>query len=149
MLYEVITGIRFRGKTIPETFACLPKAPGSDYPTVEAFWYFLLTGEVPTPKQVEQVLAEWKIRQHVPGYVFDAIRALPLESHPMTMLSVGIMAMQKDSKFARFYESAQFNKMVAWETVYEDACDVITSYSIHYTKLYETPVSTVPKNLSF
>ncbi len=42
-------GIRFRGKTIPETFAALPKAPGSVYPTVESFWYFLLTGDVPTP----------------------------------------------------------------------------------------------------
>src|SRR5512141_3096852 len=40
--------IRFRGKTIPETFEVLPKAKGSNYPTVEAFWYFLLTGEVPT-----------------------------------------------------------------------------------------------------
>lgn len=46
-------GIRFRGKTIPETFAALPKAPGSDYPTVESFWYFLLTGEVPTQAQVD------------------------------------------------------------------------------------------------
>ena len=35
-------GIRFRGKTIPETFAALPKAPGSAYPTVESFWYCLL-----------------------------------------------------------------------------------------------------------
>ncbi len=26
-------GIRFRGLTIPETFAALPKVPGSDYPT--------------------------------------------------------------------------------------------------------------------
>ena len=27
-------GIRFRGKTIPETFEALPKAKGSKYPTV-------------------------------------------------------------------------------------------------------------------
>src|SRR6056300_1759417 len=33
-------GIRFRGKTIPEVFAALPKAPGNDYPSVESFWYF-------------------------------------------------------------------------------------------------------------
>ena len=35
-----------------ETFAALPKAPGSPYPTVEAFWYFLLTGDVPTQAPV-------------------------------------------------------------------------------------------------
>src|SRR5512142_811752 len=70
-------GIRFRGMTIPETFAALPKAAGSDYPTVESFWYFLLTGDIPTAAQVEEVVKEWKVRQVVPEYVFSAIRALP------------------------------------------------------------------------
>ena len=106
-------GIRFRGKTIPETFEALPKAAGSKYPTVESFWYFLLIGEVPTPAQVAEVEAEWKVRQVVPQYVYDTIRALPRDSHPMVMLSVGILAMQKDSKFAGFYNSGKFNKMVA------------------------------------
>src|SRR5512136_3275416 len=88
-------GIRFRGKTIPETFEALPKAAGSAYPTVESFWYFLLTGDVPTQAQVDEVVAEWKTRQNVPSYVFDAIRALPRDSHPMVMLSVGILTLQK------------------------------------------------------
>jgi citrate synthase len=118
-------GIRFRGKTIPETFAALPKAPGSTYPTVESFWYFLLTGDVPTKAQVDEVLAEWKVRQVVPQYVFEAIRALPRDSHPMVMLSVGLLTLQKDSKFAKFYSSGKFNKMVAWEYVYEDASDIV------------------------
>ncbi len=118
-------GIRFRGKTIPETFAALPKAPGSTYPTVESFWYFLLTGDVPTQAQVDEVLVEWKVRQVVPQYVFDAIRALPRDSHPMVMLSVGLLTLQKDSKFAKFYSSGKFNKMVAWEYVYEDASDIV------------------------
>ena len=100
-------GIRFRGKTIPETFEALPKAPGSEYPTVESFWYFLLTGEVPTQAQVDEVVAEWKTRQAVPQYVFDAIRALPRDSHPMVMLSVGLLALQKDSKFARVLQLGQ------------------------------------------
>jgi len=99
-------GIRFRGKTIPETFEALPKAPNSAYPTVESFWYFLLTGDVPTQAQVDEVLKEWKVRQQVPQYVFDAIRALPRDSHPMVMLSVGILTLQKDSKFAGYYNSA-------------------------------------------
>ncbi|WP_243374730.1 citrate (Si)-synthase [Geotalea sp. SG265] len=129
-------GIRFRGKTIPETFAALPKAAGSAYPTVESFWYFLLTGDVPTQAQVDEVVAEWKTRQNVPSYVFDAIRALPKESHPMVMLSVGILAMQKDSKFAAFYNSGKFNKMVAWETVYEDASDIVARIPIVAAFIY-------------
>jgi citrate synthase len=31
-------GIRFRSKTIPETFAALPKVPNSDQPYVEDFF---------------------------------------------------------------------------------------------------------------
>lgn len=141
-------GIRFRGKTIPETFACLPKAPGSDYPTVEAFWYFLLTGDVPSQAQVGEVLAEWKTRQVVPQYVFDLIRTMPRDSHPMNMLSIGIAAMQRDSKFAAYYNSGKFNKAHAWEYVYEDGCDIVARipviaafiYNLKYRDDKQTPV---------
>jgi citrate synthase len=129
-------GIRFRGKTIPETFAALPKAPGSKYPTVESFWYFLLTGDVPTDAQVAEVVAEWKVRQTVPQYVFDAIRALPKDIHPMVMLSVGMLAMQKDSKFYAFYSGGKFNKMTAWEYVYEDACDLVARIPVIAAFIY-------------
>lgn len=88
-------GITFRGKTIEETFAALPKAEGSEYPTVEAFWFFLLTGDIPTQEQVEGVMLEFKVRQHVPHYVFEILNHMPIESHPMTMLSTAILAMQK------------------------------------------------------
>src|SRR5512142_673585 len=129
-------GIRFRGKTIPETFEALPKARNSNYPTVEAFWYFLLTGESPNQAQHREVLGEWKVRQMVPSYVWDVIRALPRDSHPMVMLSAGILAMQKDSKFAHFYGSGKFNKMTAWEYVYEDACDIVARIPIIAAFIY-------------
>ena len=87
-------GIRFRGKTIPETFAALPKAKNSEYPTVESFWFFLLIGDVPTEEQVEEVLAEWKVRQNVPEYVWKLLRAMPPDSHPMVMLSSAILVLQ-------------------------------------------------------
>ena len=49
-------GIRFRGKNIPETFAALPKAPGSAYPTVESFWSFLSMSSMPSaPCQVTAI----------------------------------------------------------------------------------------------
>ncbi|HSN13542.1 MAG TPA: citrate (Si)-synthase, partial [Anaeromyxobacteraceae bacterium] len=141
-------GIRFRGKTIPETFAALPKAKGSKYPTVESFWYFLLTGDVPNQKQVDEVVAEWKKRQIVPSYVWDAVRALPRDSHPMVMLSTAMLALQKDSKFAAFYNSGKFNKNTAWESVYEDASDIVARipiiaafiYNLKYKSDFQIPV---------
>jgi len=129
-------GIRFRGKTIPETFDALPKVPGSAYPSVESFWYFLLTGDVPAQADVDEVMADWKKRQVVPSYVWDAIRGLPRDSHPMVMLSVGLLAMQKDSKFLAFYNSGKFNKMTAWESVYEDASDIVARIPVVAAFIY-------------
>ena len=59
-------GIRFRGKTIPEVMEALPKPKGKDYPYVEAFWYLLLTGDVPTQKQALEVVDDFKSRSAVP-----------------------------------------------------------------------------------
>ena len=129
-------GIRFRGKTIPETFEALPKALNSKYPTVESFWYFLLTGDIPTEAQVAEVLADFKTRQVVPQYVFDTLNSLPKDMHPMTMLSIGMLSLQKGSKFHEFYASGKFNKLSAWEYVYEDASDLVARIPIVAAFIY-------------
>lgn len=114
-------GIRFRGKDIPETFAALPKVPGSEYPYVEGFWYMLMTGDVPTMEQTLEIVEDWKQRSQIPQYVIDVLRALPRDSHPMAMFSSAILAMQRDSVFASNYAAGKFNKMTCWEDMYEDA----------------------------
>ena len=117
-------GIRFRGKTIPEVMAELPKPPGKDYPYVEGFWYFLLTGEVPSKKEIEEVLADFKARSAVPQYVFDLLRTLPRDTHPMTLFSAAIVAMQRESKFSAYYKEG-YDRMKGWEYMYEDCTDLM------------------------
>lgn len=117
---DPMEGIRFRGMTIPETFAALPKVPGSDYPYVEGFWYLLLTGDVPTMEQTLEVVEMWKELGEVPQYVFDILRAMPRDSHPMSMFSAAIVAMQRESVFSKNYAAGKFNKMTCWEDMYED-----------------------------
>ncbi|SDD95008.1 citrate (Si)-synthase [Desulfuromonas thiophila] len=118
---DPMEGIRFRGMTIPETFAALPKVPGSDYPYVEGFWWLLLTGDVPTMEQTLEVVEDWKSKAALPQYVIDVLRALPRDSHPMVMFSAGIVAMQRESVFASNYAAGKFNKMTCWEDMLEDA----------------------------
>ena len=118
-------GIRFRGKTIPETFEALPKVPGSDYPYVEGFWYLLLTGDVPTMEQTLEVVEDWKERSQVPAYVVDLLRAMPRDSHPMSMFSAAIVAMQRESVFSSNYAAGKFNKMTCWEDMFEDASNLM------------------------
>lgn len=122
---DPMEGIRFRGMTIPETFEALPKVPGSDYPYVEAFWYLLLTGDVPTMEQTLEVVEDWKERAQLPEYVIDILRALPRDSHPMVMFSSGILAMQRESVFAKNYNEGNFNKMTCWEDMLEDSSNLM------------------------
>jgi len=117
-------GIRFRGKTIPETFEAMPKVPGSEYPFVEGFWYFLLTSEVPTEKQTLEVVEDFKKRRELPKYVMDVLRAMPRDTHPMTMYSAGILAMQRESLFVKRYNEGM-NKMEFWDPMYEDCTNLL------------------------
>ena len=118
-------GIRFRGYTIPEVLEKLPKVPGSEMPYVEGQFYLLLTGEVPTEKEVKEVAEEFKKRRALPEYVKDTLKAMPRDTHPMTMFAAGILAMQRESKFAEYYNTGKFNKNTAWEPMYEDAMDLM------------------------
>lgn len=122
---DPMEGIRFRGMTIPETFAALPKVPGSEYPYVEGFWWLLLTGEVPTMEQTLEVVEDWKKRSQVPQYVWDILRTMPRDTHPMTMFSAAILSMQRESIFAKNYAAGKFNKMTCWEDMYEDSSNLL------------------------
>ncbi|MBT3220123.1 MAG: citrate (Si)-synthase, partial [Proteobacteria bacterium] len=106
-------GIRFRGHTIPETLEALPKPPGKDAPYVEGHIFLLMTGDFPTEEETLELVEEMKIRREVPQYVFDVLRAMPRDTHPMTMFSAGILAMQRESEFKAAYE-AGVSKMDYW-----------------------------------
>ncbi len=117
-------GIRFRGFTIPEVMEKLPKVPGSEMPYVEGFFYLLLTGDVPTEKDAKEVAEEFKKRAEVPEYVFNVLRQLPPDSHPMAMFSTAIIAMQRESVFVKEY-NAGLNKMEYWAATYEDGLNLL------------------------
>jgi citrate synthase len=118
-------GIRFRGKTIPETFAAIPKVPGSDQPYVEGFFWFLLTGEVPTTAQTLEVVEDWKARAAIPEYVIDVLRAMPRDSHPMALFSAAIVSMQRESLFAKRYGEGGLKKNDMWDPMYEDSMNLL------------------------
>jgi citrate synthase len=117
-------GIRFRGYSIPEIQQKLPKAPGCREPLPEGLFYLMLLGELPEEKDVQDLTANWQRRSHVPNYVFDAIEALPLSTHPMTQFVIAIMALQTESVFAKKYAEGM-NKKDYWETIFDDSMNLI------------------------
>ena len=117
-------GIRFRGYSIPELRKQLPKAPGGTEPLPEGIFYLMLVGELPTTEDVAYITAEWAKRSIVPKHVFDVLEALPADTHPMTQFVVGIMAMQRESLFAKAYAKG-ISKKEYWDYAYEDSMNLI------------------------
>ncbi|NII23573.1 citrate (Si)-synthase, eukaryotic [Pseudoflavitalea sp. X16] len=117
-------GIRFRGYSIPELQTKLPKAKSGSEPLPEGLFYLMLIGELPNEEDVAYISSIWQRRSHVPNHVFDAIDALPVTAHPMTMFVTGIMALQTESNFAKRYAEG-INKKDYWEPVFDDAMDLI------------------------
>jgi len=123
-LLDAQEGIRFRGYSIPELQAQLPKAEGGSEPLPEGLFYLMLVGELPTNEDAQQISDLWQRRSHVPSHVFHAIDALPITAHPMTMFVTGVMALQTESNFARAYANG-INKKDYWDPTFDDAMDLI------------------------
>ncbi|MCK7526570.1 MAG: hypothetical protein MZV64_57760 [Ignavibacteriales bacterium] len=46
----------------------------------------------------------------VPKYVYDILKAMPADSHPMVMFSTAILAMQRESEFVKEYNSGHLKE---------------------------------------
>jgi len=123
-LLDAQEGIRFRGYTIPELQAKLPKAINGTEPLPEGLFHLMLMGELPSEADVHELTAIWQRRSHVPHHVFATIDALPVSSHPMTQFVIAIMALQTESTFAKRY-AAGMSKKDYWEATFDDAMDLI------------------------
>lgn len=132
-------GIRYRGYTLPEIFEKLPRAKGAEMPYVEGLIYLLYTGDIPTKNQVDDLIDEFSKRRIVPRYVYEVIDAWPCCGNPMAIFSSAILAMSRESFFAKKYK-AGVSKMDLWEPMYEDSLNLLAKLpeiaSYIYAKLY-------------
>lgn len=132
-------GIRFRGYTIPECQKLLPKAKGGEEPLPEGILWLLLTGEIPTEKQVEDLSKDLHKRSSLPENVVNTILNFSPKLHPMTQFSMGVLALQQESKFAEAYQKG-IHKKDYWDPVFEDSLNLIAKLpriaSLIYRNLY-------------
>ena len=90
----------------------------------EEIFFLLVTGELPTKDELAELQKEYAARSEVPQYVWDVLKAMPKDSHPMVMLDTGILVMERESKFrARYTEG--MTKMEYWEPTLEDSLDLL------------------------
>ncbi len=121
---DPMEGIRFRGYSIPELRASLPRGEHEKEPRPEGLFWLMLVGEIPTEEEMEWLTHQWMRRSNVPEHVFKVLDNLPPDTHPMTQFTVAINAMQTESCFARRYEEG-LGKTEYWDPTYEDSMNLI------------------------
>ena len=116
----------------------------------EEIYYLLLTGEIPGADALADLQSELKKRAAVPSYVWDVLKAMPKDSHPMAMFDTAILVMERESVFRRRYAEGM-HKDEYWEAALEDSLDLIAKlpavaagiYRMHFGK--GAPIASDPK----
>jgi citrate synthase len=116
-------GIHFRGHSVSEILQILPKPKGCKFPYAGGMYYLLMTGDIPTHQDALEVEDDWKTRAEIPPYVVNMLQAMPKNTHPMTMLSQAILALQADSEFDEGYNNG-LQKLDYWQATLEDSLNL-------------------------
>lgn len=90
----------------------------------EEIFYLLCTGELPDADALKALQAELEARMEVPNYVWNVLRAMPKDSHPMAMLNTAILVMERESIFRKKYNEG-LKKDMFWEATLDDALNLI------------------------
>ncbi|MBN1514161.1 MAG: citrate (Si)-synthase [Phycisphaerae bacterium] len=90
----------------------------------EDIFFLLLTGERPDTQTRESIQREYDKRADVPDYVWDVLRAMPSDSHPMCMLSTAILCMERESRFRASYDEGM-PKGDYWMPTLEDSLTLL------------------------
>jgi len=141
-------GIRLRGMSIPETLKKLPKARGGKMPLVGGLYYLLMIGEVPTKEQAMEVEAEWADRAEIPDYVYKMLKSMPKETHPMTLFSQAVLAMQNGSVFAKKYHEGM-TKDAYWEAALEDSLNLTATLPLVAAFIYRMKYFNETKKMKY
>jgi len=128
-------GVRYRGYTLKECNAQLPHAPKGEVGLPEASYWLLLTGEIPTDAQVNALNEELHKREALPASVETLIDSLSKDMHPMTQLSIGLLALQPTSQYAQKYREG-VNKKELWKYCLEDGLDIVAKIPILTARIF-------------
>ena len=112
------SGIRFRGLSIPEMQKELPKIEKEPLP--EAVFWLLLTGRAPNKNELDDLTKSMVSKESLPQSTIDLIKNYSKNHHPMTILSMATLDLQKNSDFAKSYSTGSFKKVDYWQKTLDD-----------------------------
>ncbi len=107
-------GLIIRGKPLLDIINILP----------EEVFFLLLTGRLPNKNELKDLQSDFCQDFMVPEYVWDILKAMPQDSHPMTMFNTAILSMQGESVFRKRYDEGM-PKNEYWEAILEDGIQLL------------------------
>lgn len=118
-------GLIIRGIPVSELTEKLP----------EEIFYLLSIGELPDEDTLKSLQNDLTERSAVPSYVFDVLRAMPKDSHPMAMLDTAILVLERESVFRKRYDEGM-KREEYWEAALEDSLQLIAKLPAVAAGLY-------------
>ncbi len=94
--------------------------------TPEEVFFLLLIGRLPSENEAHAMRHEIASQPRVHEQVWHAVEAMPRDSHPMSMLSAGLLAMEHESVFAARYGQGMARDDY-WQATLEDAVRLLGS----------------------
>jgi citrate synthase len=85
----------------------------------EEVFYLLLTSRLPNDAELSDLKSQYSEHLEVPDYVWNVLKEMPDDSHPMTLFNTAILAMQGESVFREKYDNGM-PKTEFWEAILED-----------------------------
>lgn len=92
----------------------------------EEIFFLLSTGEFPDKESLADFQNDLNKRAKIPQYTWNVLRSLPKDTHPMTMLSLGILSMENESVFKKEYQKG-LKKSDYWKYSLEDALNILAN----------------------
>lgn len=101
----------------------------------EEVFFLLLTGEMPDAEAKQAMQREFDRRSQVPEYVWNLLRAMPADSHPMCMLDTAILVMERESIFRSWYTKGM-RKEDYWLPMLGDALNILAKLPVIAAGVY-------------
>lgn len=101
----------------------------------EEIFFLLLTGELPDAEAKAALQQEFDRRSQVPDYVWNLLRSMAGDSHPMCMLSTAILVMERESVFHQWYDKG-VKRDEFWLAMLGDALNLLARIPVIAAGIY-------------
>jgi citrate synthase len=101
----------------------------------EEVFFLLLTGELPDAEAKTALQQEFDRRSQVPDYVWNTLKTMAEDTHPMCMLATGILVMERESVFRKWYDKGM-KRDDFWLAMLGDALNILAKLPVIAAGIY-------------